>query len=270
MPGNRDTTVVITCFNYGRFLPDAVTSALGQSGGAPRVIVVDDGSTEPDTLAALDRLPPEVELLRTPNRGLSAARNAGAARADSALVLPLDADDMLAPGAIDALRAGLARDPRLGFAYGLAEMFGTGSGVLRMPPYDPWRLLYRSIVSHTALIRRDAFEAVGGYDEAVDGYEDWDLYLRLLERGVEGIQVPEVTLRWRRHGPSMLSGVRSDYRRRYRELRRRHAALFADERRLRARTELGPAGRLVYRTFWAWRPVPARVEAAVYRMLFRR
>jgi glycosyltransferase involved in cell wall biosynthesis len=269
MPGNGDTTVVITCFNYGRFLPDAVTSALEQAGGAPHVIVVDDGSDEPDTLTALGQLPEQVELVRTPNKGLSAARNAGAARAESGLLLPLDADDMLVPGAIEALRAGLARDPQLGFAYGFTEMFGTGSGVLRMPPYDPWRLLHRSIVSHTALIRREAFDAAGGYDEAVDGYEDWDLYLRMLERGFEGVQVPEVTLRWRRHGPSMLSGVRSDYRRRYRGLRRRHAGLFAREPQLRARTELGPAGRLVYRTFWAWRPVPARVEAAVYRMLLR-
>jgi GT2 family glycosyltransferase len=269
MSANDDTTVVITCFNYGRFLAEAVGSALEQAGGPPHVIVVDDGSTEPETLAVLDRLPAEVEVVRTPNRGLSAARNAGAARSATRLLIPLDADDMLAPQALETLRAPLERDPKLGFAYGLAEMFGSRSGVLRMPPYDPWRVLYRSIVSHTALIRRAAFDAAGGYDEEVDGYEDWDLYLRLLERGFEGVQVPAVTLRWRRHGPSMLSDVRSDYRRRYRELRRRHTALYSREPQLRARTPLGPAGRLVYRTFWAWRPVPARIEAAAYRLLFR-
>jgi glycosyltransferase involved in cell wall biosynthesis len=268
MAGNDDVTVVITCFNYGRFLGEAVDSALAQDGGPPRVMVVDDGSTEPDTLAALERLPTGVELVRIPNSGLSAARNAGVHRSGTPFVLPLDADDKLAPGALSALRAPLEAEPGLGFTYGLSELFGAGSGTLRMPPYDPWRLLYRSIVSHTSLIRREAFDAGGGYDAAVDGYEDWDFYLRLLERGWEGRQVPEVTLLWRRHGPSMLSQVRGDYRRRYRELRRRHADLYARSAQLRSRTPLGPAGRLVYRTFWAWRPVPARVEAAVYRLVF--
>src|SRR3954453_18504566 len=80
MAGNDDVTVVITCFNYGRFLSEAVDSALAQESGPPRVVVVDDGSTEPNTLAALERLPPEVMLVRIPNSGLSAARNAGVAR----------------------------------------------------------------------------------------------------------------------------------------------------------------------------------------------
>jgi hypothetical protein len=67
----------------------------------------------------------------------------------------------------------------------------------------------------------------------------------------------------------MLSEVRRGYRRRYQALRRRHAGLYARSAELRARTSLGLAGRLAYRTFWAWRPVPARVEAAAYRLLFR-
>jgi glycosyltransferase involved in cell wall biosynthesis len=266
---NADISVVITCFNYGRFLDDAVSSALTQHGGPPNVVVVDDGSTEPDTLAALERLPSDVQLLRIANQGLAAARNAGATYAGTPFVIPLDADDMLTRGALRALRGALAPNPQLGFTYGLTEMVGSHSGVLRMPPYDPWRLLYRSIVSHTALIRTEAFAATGGYDPSVYGYEDWDFYLRLLGQGWEGRQLPEVTLRWRRHGPSMLSDVRRDYRTRYRALRRRHAPLYARARQLRARTELGPLGRLAYRTFWAWRPVPARVEAAAYRFLFR-
>ena len=60
---NGDVTVVISCFDYGRYLAEAVESALGQKGGAPHVIVVDDGSTEPTTLEVLGRLPPEVEVL---------------------------------------------------------------------------------------------------------------------------------------------------------------------------------------------------------------
>ncbi len=58
---NDDVTVVITCFNYGAFLRESVDSALAQEGGEPRVIVIDDGSTDAHTLVELDRLPPRVE-----------------------------------------------------------------------------------------------------------------------------------------------------------------------------------------------------------------
>ena len=81
MSGHDDVTVVIPCFAYGRFLGDAVDSALAQEGGAPRVIVVDDGATDPDTLEAFERLPAAVTLLHQPNAGVAAARNAGAAAA---------------------------------------------------------------------------------------------------------------------------------------------------------------------------------------------
>ena len=74
---NGDITAVVACFNYGAYLGEMVGSLLGQVGGAPRVVVVDDGSDDLDTIAALDALPDGVELVRQPNRGVGAARNAG-------------------------------------------------------------------------------------------------------------------------------------------------------------------------------------------------
>src|SRR5204862_6409852 len=102
------------CFNYGAYLGEAVGSLLGQDGGAPRVVVVDDGSDEEATLAALDDVADAVEVLRQPNRGVCAARNAGLARTDTPYALVLDADDRLAPGALAALRAPLDADSALG------------------------------------------------------------------------------------------------------------------------------------------------------------
>ncbi len=111
---NDDITVVITCFNYGGFLAEAIDSALAQEGGAPRVIVVDDGSTDAESLAALERLPDGVELIRQPNAGLSAARNTGLRAADTPYLIVLDADDRLAPGGLGAMRRPLDADPQLG------------------------------------------------------------------------------------------------------------------------------------------------------------
>jgi glycosyltransferase involved in cell wall biosynthesis len=266
---NGQVTVVIPCFNYGRFVGEAVRSALGQNGGAPQVVVVDDGSTDPATVETLDALQPPVRLLRTANGGPAAARNAGAAAADTPHLLFLDADDRLPAGALDALRPPLEADGALGFTYGRTHFFGDLGGELGLPAYDPYRLLHRSLVSATSLLRREAFDAVGGFDPEVPGYEDWDLYLGLLEHGWEGRRVDAVTLEYRRHGLSGFGADRRGYRSRYRALRRKHSRLFARRAELARRSDLNAPGRLLYRTFWAWRPVPAALERAVYAVVFR-
>jgi len=266
---NDDITVVIPCHGYGRFLPEAVHSAIDQRGGRPRVIVVDDGSEDAETRRAYGELPDGVELVRRRRAGVAAARNAGAAAAGTRYLLMLDADDRLRPGALSALRAPLDADARLGFAYGDAEFFGAWSGRLAFPDYDPYRLLFRSIVTATSLMRRDLFEAVGGFDSGLPGYEDWDLYLGALEEGWEGRRVPEVVFDYRRHERSRLADDRADYRRRYRAIRAKRSALYAREPEFAASSELGRAARLFYRTWFAWRPLPGGVEQALYRLLFR-
>ena len=122
MSEHADVTAVVPCFNYGRWVAEAVDSLLAQEGGAPQIVVVDDGSTEPETLHALERLP--VPVVRQSNAGLSAARNAGYASTDTPLVIALDADDRLPPGALRALKVPLAADPAVGFSYGITRFFG--------------------------------------------------------------------------------------------------------------------------------------------------
>ena len=120
-----DVTVVIPCFNYGRFLPGGNRQRVRAGGGAARTIVVDDGSND-RTLEVLDDLP-EAVALRLRNGGLAAAQRRVRA-SDTALVLALDADDMLPPRALQALKEGLALDPAAGFAYGITRVFGDWSG----------------------------------------------------------------------------------------------------------------------------------------------
>jgi glycosyltransferase involved in cell wall biosynthesis len=268
---NDDVTVVLTCFNYGAFLAESLQSVLTQEGGAPRVIVVDDGSTDPGTLAALSRLPSHVELLRQDNAGLAAARNTGLRHIRTQFALVLDADDRLAPEALRLLREPLLADPALGFSYGIMRFFGTWEGVLKLPPYDPYRLLYRHCIGSVALTRKELLADVGGYDPAFDGYEDWELWLHALERGWRGQRVEAVTLHYRRHGPTMFAGARSHYRASFRQLRRKHRALYASSQRhrLRAESDLGGLGRLVYRWWWGWRPLPARIELTLQSLLWR-
>jgi glycosyltransferase involved in cell wall biosynthesis len=268
---NDDITVVITCFNYGAFLADSVASALEQEGGEPRVVVIDDGSSDAHTVAELDRLPDRVEVVRQSNAGVARARNAGLARAHTRYVLALDADDRLTPDALRRLRDVLEAEPALGFSYGQMRFFGAWEGELVLPPYDPYRLLYRHNIGSAALIRRELFEDVGGYDPAFLGYEDWEFWLHALARGWRGQRVEAVTLLYRRHGTTRYISTRPHYRATFRQLRRKHAALYAREgrRRLATDSDLSTGGRLVYRWWWGFRPLPARVELALQSLLWR-
>ena len=261
-----DVTAVVPCFDYGAFLEEAVESVLSQGA---RVIVVDDGSTDRHTHEVLDRLPGEVRVVRQVNAGAAAARNAGLALADTPLVVVLDADDRLASGALAALRAGLDADPLASFAYGHQRFFGEMGGVMRFPPYDPFRLLYRHLIGPTALMRRELIADTGGYDAAFALYEDWELWVNALAHGHRGARVDAVTHEYRRHGGSKLGRDRRRYREFRRALRTKHADLFARRAELARESDLSPLGRAAYRFYWGPRPVPAAVEDAAYRLLFR-
>jgi glycosyltransferase involved in cell wall biosynthesis len=265
-----DVTVVVACFNYGEFLAEAVDSLLSQEGGAPRVIVVDDGSTDPQTHEALRSLPAGVELVRQENAGLAAARNTGFRMATTPYLLPLDADDRLAPGALHALRSALQSHPAVGFTYGYPHFFGDWDADIRTPAYDPYKLLYRHLIGATCMMRRELFEDVGGYDPEFRGYEDWEFWLHALAHGWRGLNIDRVTLEYRRHGQTMVVDARLRYRAWYRRLRRKHADLYRRRAEFAHESELGPVGRAVYRWFWGARPVPARVELALHRSLFGR
>jgi glycosyltransferase involved in cell wall biosynthesis len=266
---NGDITAVVACFNYGAYLVEAVDSLLGQAGGAPRVVVVDDGSDDRDTLAALDSLADGAELVRQPNRGVGAARNAGLERVETPYAIVLDADDRLAPGALVAMRAPLDADAGLGFAYGAMRFFGDWTGELRFPAYDPYALLYRHTIGLSALVRRDVIEATGGFDPAFGHFEDWELWVNALAHGWRGRQIEAVTLEYRRHGATKLAADRAAYRRAFRRLRAKHAALYGDRARLARESRLGAAGRFWYRAWWGARPVPARLERALHAARWR-
>jgi glycosyltransferase involved in cell wall biosynthesis len=255
---DTDVTVVIACFNYGRYVGEAVDSALREGA---RVIVVDDGSTE-----ALPELPPQVKVIRQENQGVARARNAGLANLDTPYALVLDADDRLVPGALDALRAPLEADPKLGFSYGRMRFFGDWAGELRFPPYDPYALLYRHTIGLSALARREVFQRTGGFDPDFEQFEDWEHWVHALAHGWAGRQVDAVTVEYRRHEGSKHWVDRRSYRKAFRRLREKHKRLYRSKRP----TRLGSLNRAWYRYFWGFRPIPAAVELALHKLRWRR
>jgi glycosyltransferase involved in cell wall biosynthesis len=252
---NDDITVVISNYNYGRFLFEAVESA------DAHVVVVDDGSTDPLTLDVLDEL--SVPVVRQENSGVSAARNAGLRESTTPFVLCLDADDRLAPGALDALRAPLDANPDLGFSYGFMRFFGDWDWTWELPQYDPYKLLFRHQIGPTGLMRRELVEATGGFDASIRHLEDWEIWINALAHGFRGERVPVATHEYRKHGVSKFRDDRRFYREWYRRIRAKHKPLYGKRGELARETGAGALTRAAYELYWAWRPLPARLEGAL-------
>ena len=198
-------SVLLPCFNDGGFLDEAVGSVLSQTCQSFEIIIVDDGSTE---AATLDRMAsctaPGIQVLRTPNRGLPAARNHAARHASGAVFCALDADDRLAPSWLEKGLRVLDERPGVAFVSHWLETFGDEHWTWTPERCDLPALLARNTVNGAALVRREAFEAVGGYDESMrHGCEDWDFWLRLVEEGWTGEIIPEVLFHYRRRAESM-------------------------------------------------------------------
>jgi glycosyltransferase involved in cell wall biosynthesis len=198
-PGEPSVSIVIPCYNYGRFLAEAITSALEQSHLPVEVIVIDDGSTD-DSHEVASRFVPAVKVLTQPNQGLVAVLNRGLREAAGDYFVVLSADDALRPSYVETLLEALLREPGAAYAYSAMEYFGARAGVFPAKPFSPALLLAGNYINATALTRRADALAVGGFhSNPENAWEDWDFWLRLLESGRYGVAVPEPHLRYRRH-----------------------------------------------------------------------
>jgi len=190
-------SIVTPAYDVAPFVGDAIRSARAQLHPGWEMILVDDGSRD-GTARAAERAAegdPRIRILRQANAGVSAARNAGIAAAQGDALLFLDADDWLAPDTLARLDSALERAPGAVAAYGpwaaVAETARPGDAPLRaksrpFPTGDILaRLLVRNLLANGGhlLVRRAAFEAVGGFAPAIRYGEDWECWIRLALQG---------------------------------------------------------------------------------------
>jgi len=194
--------VVIPCFNLGAFLEEAVASVRAQTRPAAEIVVVDDGSDDPRTLEVLARIPELTggrgRVERVPHGGVARARDHGCRATSSPYLLWLDADDLLDPAFLEKTAERLDGDPSLDFVATGTEMFGEATGAWIPPePPDLVRHLAEGSFCITSLFRRRLWETIGGCDPTLSAAEDWDFWLRALERGHRGAVVAEPLFRYR-------------------------------------------------------------------------
>ena len=228
----RTIGMIVPCFRHGIFLDECIASIKAQTLAPAQVVVVDDGSDDPETSEALGRLEgdPALTVVRQPtNAGPSAARNRGLERLETSYVLSLDADDRLLPDALERMLAQLEAAPAdVGFVYPHAQHFGNRSDFVQLPAYNLWLLMQENYCPAPALFDRRLFEAGGVTypEDIVLGHEDWDLILQLAERGVRGIHADGPTFLYRRQGFSRVNAVDYGPQAFHEAIERRHPSLY--------------------------------------------
>lgn len=214
----KSVSVVVPAKNAAPYIREAIGSALVQGDDVAEVIVVDDGSTD-DTAAIVRSIrDSRVHLLANESTGVSAARNLGARAARGHWLLFLDADDRLRPEAVSTLMAAAEATPRAVLIYGDYDLIDSAGrpigrrGLLkgrRKPSGDVLAQLAHGnfiVNGGIMLVRADAFEASGGFDETLRYCEDWHCWCRLAAIG-EFAFVPALLLDYRLHTANTMNAA---------------------------------------------------------------
>jgi glycosyltransferase involved in cell wall biosynthesis len=232
--GTPRVSVITPCFNHGRPLRECVESIRAQTYSDVEMIVIDDCSTEGETKSYLRELEADedIRVLRMRrNEGPSAARNRGISQANGRYVLPVDADNLLLPDAIERLVAQLqAAGEHVGFIYQNCQYFGNREDYFEPPIFNPFLLARENYIDTCALIDRSVFNLGFSYaEDIVFGHEDWDFFLALAEHGIHGEPARSKTMLYRKEGftrSDLVEWTGSPF---HLEARARHPRLFSHD-----------------------------------------
>lgn len=204
------------CFNGAAHLPASVGSVQAQTFADWELIVVDDGSTDGSFDWLQGQTDPRLVVVRQPNQGVSAARNAGLAQASAPYVAFLDADDTWAPTFLECMLAALQSQPQAVLAYCGWQNLGLSGrrGQPFVPPDyetpDKRETLFAGCrwPVHAALARRDAVRSAGGFNPALKNAEDYALWLEIAGTAPI-VRVPAVLAFYHFHGGEQASANRA-------------------------------------------------------------
>ena len=205
-------SVVIPAYNYGRYLRDAINSALTQTFADLEVLVVDDGSTDDTASIVRTYADPRVRYIYQANAGLSAARNTGIREACAPFIALLDADDMWLPEMLARAMTEYATLPAdvglLACASDRVDAAGVPlGGKMFAHGLDRWWtagevLLQSRFMPSTAVARREAYALCGDFDTALRSSEDRDMWIRIGTRfRIRYLGAPMVLIR--KHSSNM-------------------------------------------------------------------
>jgi glycosyltransferase involved in cell wall biosynthesis len=208
-------SIIVPCYSQASFLPQALDSICKQTFSEWEVIIVNDASPD-DTLDVANSLASgdaRIKVLDLPhNVGLPAARNEGIKNAIGTYILPLDADDIIAPDYLEKALKLFLKEPQTSLVYGKAMKFNdVKEWQWKLKSYSYENLLLGNIIYASAIFKRDCWQRIGGYDTSlVHGSEDWEFWIRLLNEQSIVHFIDSIVFYYRKKPDSMSKTLFSD------------------------------------------------------------
>ena len=198
---NKKVSIIIPCYNQGRYVAEAIQSALDQTYKNIEIVCINDASTD-NTRDEVAKLAEEhkdiIVFIENPeNKGVIYSRNRAIDTCSGEYILPLDADNMIKPTYVEKAVKILDENPKVGVVYCRVERFGKNKGEWALGNFDT-DMLFCNCVENCSMFRKTDFLVVGQYKQYMkNGLEDWDLLLSFIDKGFAFYKIDEILLLYR-------------------------------------------------------------------------
>ena len=231
-------SVIVPCYNQGQYLDEAVDSILAQTYQNFEIIIINDGSTEPESIKILNNYQkPKTQVIHTSNQGVCRARNTAIETAQGKYIFPLDADDKIAPTYLEKALKIIENNFDVGIVYCETILFGAQEGTSTSSPLPKLflgqdslpEILLHNRIHNSALYRKSDWELVNGYKpNMVYGLEDYDFWLSILETGKKAYLIEEYLYFWRKKEVSRTTLAKQNLLACYTQLFENHQDLYLE------------------------------------------
>lgn len=186
-------SILMPIYNYGNRINQTLNSVFDQDYTNFEIILVDDGSTDEFVKFKLKQLEnvDKIKVVYKENGGPSSARNEAFKHSNGQYILPLDSDDMILEGYIKSCVNILSTDKNISPVYCDTHHVGQMQGIEQRPEWSKERLVQGPFIVNCSMFHRESFEKVNGYDENLNGWEDYDMWLRMMKIGYVGKRIPK-------------------------------------------------------------------------------
>ena len=206
-------SVIITSYNYGELMLEAVHSLEAQTFQDFELIIVDDKSTDETTQSVLNKLQSDYKIIyNKKNVGPGAARNVGAKIAKGKYICFLDADDTFELTYLEKAVYALETFPSIDVIYTHVNKFGVQDSKWHLIPYGIEHFYWNNQITNNAVHKLQVWKKVGGFAEDRNlKFEDWDYWMKVAKTGFQGKLIPEFLFNYRRHSGGINKTARSDH-----------------------------------------------------------
>jgi glycosyltransferase involved in cell wall biosynthesis len=213
--GNRLLSVVVPYYNMGKYIGEAVDSIRQSGYGEKEILIVNDGSTEEESLARLREYEnaPDVRVIHSHNQGLAATRNLGASQARGGFLAFLDADDRVEPAYYEKAIRVLEGCTNVHFVGCWVRYFGASANTWPAFVPEPPLILYQNTVNSSALVYKTQSFLQNGLNDSrmvFAGWEDYESVVSMVAAGHGGVVLPEGLFHYRVRPDSMIRAISKD------------------------------------------------------------